>query len=397
MRSKSLTIVFDSPDRIYLPGGIVKGRVEIVLHSELNIRGVKLKIIGEAKCEWMAGKTPVRSREIYLNSELTLVGGTGTKLKLPVGQYSYPFTALLPSEIPSSLGSTYGEILYYMKAKIDIPFAFDYKHEAKFFVLNLVNLNLYPSLRTPYSEEKSRKFWFLRWKSGPLTMVVHLPKTGFCSSERIPFTIKIDNASDVAVRAIHVHLKRKLKWTAGKHYIEEKTELQKLRFDGVREGQSNIVSGYCSILHDISFPNLEHCSIIHISHELHIVAESTGAHLNLHIRIPITIGDIPLSEDRNFSTSPENTGSVPSNDDSPSSTSLHNIEQMPQISADAQRYPRPNYPGVVNPSPKRVVRVQEPQTRSRIAHSATFVCSESTVYLCRKSTRVIRRYNQDLL
>ncbi|XP_065218667.1 arrestin domain-containing protein 1-like isoform X2 [Planococcus citri] len=253
MSAKKITIVFDNPDRIYLPGEIVTGRVEFVLHSVLSIRGVELKIIGEAiKCEWWEDDVHAWSRETYLNSKLILVGGTGTKLKLPVGQHSYPFSVLLPSEIPSTFVGEYGEILYYMKAKIDIPFAFDYEHIAIFFVVNPVDLilNLNPNLRTPYMKEKSKKFWFLCWKSRPLTMVVHLPMTGYCSSERIPFTIEIDNASDVAVLAIYVHLKRKLKWISKFPYTKkEDTELEKLRFDGVREGKSNIVSGYCTIPH----------------------------------------------------------------------------------------------------------------------------------------------------
>ncbi|XP_065219733.1 arrestin domain-containing protein 17-like [Planococcus citri] len=208
MSVTAFTIVFDNPDQVYYAGKTVTGRVEFVVHSALSIRGVELKIKGRAKCEWYDGKVYAWSSQTYLNSKLILVGGTGTKLKLPAGQYSYPFVVLLPSELPSTFVGKYGGILYYGKAKIDIPFAFDYKHKARFIVSNPVNLNLYPNLRTPYAKEKSKKFWFLCWKSEPLTMVVHLPKTGFCSSERIPFTIEIDNASDVAVHSIHVYLKQ---------------------------------------------------------------------------------------------------------------------------------------------------------------------------------------------
>ncbi len=44
--------------------------------------------------------------------------------------------------------------------------------------------------------------------SGPLTIVLYLPKTGFARYESIPVTVEIDNASNVDVASVKAYLKR---------------------------------------------------------------------------------------------------------------------------------------------------------------------------------------------
>lgn len=306
----SLNIILDKPDKVYYPGEMVTGKVRLTLDSMKKIRAVELKLKGRAKCKWdeqetyhdHEGKSHTRtvcrkSTETYLKQEQILIGGRD-KFELAAGEHVYPFSVILPIRAPASFNGSYGGVSYYGKVKIDIPMAIDKKERTCFTVLNPLNLNLFPNLRTPYKNEKNKTFCCLCCASGPLTFVVHLPKTGFAQSEPIPITLEIDNASNVTVNAVHIYLKREIKWTAEGDHKHEDIKLQKLRLGGVEEGQSHTWSENFTIP-PATYPNLEGCSIIKINHELHIEADASGMHSDLDMHIPVTIGDIPLSEDPN--------------------------------------------------------------------------------------------------
>ncbi|XP_065224219.1 arrestin domain-containing protein 3-like [Planococcus citri] len=308
MSVRTLDIILDKPDKVYYPGEMVTGRVRLVLDSSKKIRAVQLKLKGKAECKWNERETyrdhedRSRSRSIcrkssetYLNTE-RLVGGRG-KFKLAAGEHIYPFSVMLPIRAPSSFSGSYGGVSYYAKVKIDIPMAFDRKERTCFTVLNPLNLNLFPNLRNSYKNEKNKTFCCLWCASGPLTIVVHLPKTGFAHSEPIPITLEIDNASTYTVKAVHIYLKREIKWTAEGCHKKEDKKLQKLSLGGVEQGQSHTWSENFTIP-SATYPNLEGCSFIKINHELHIEADASGF-LDPDMHIPITIGDIPLSEDPN--------------------------------------------------------------------------------------------------
>ncbi|XP_065219645.1 arrestin domain-containing protein 3-like [Planococcus citri] len=364
-------VVFDKSDPIYYPGETMTGRVELVLNSTMKIEGIKLKLKGRAKCEWSESHSKsrvFRSSETYLKNEQTFVEEREAKM-LQAKKYVYPFAVMIPSKAPSSFKSHYGEISYYGKAKIIIPHGFDYKKRTRFTIISPLDLNLYPQLRTTYKEEKSKMFCCLWCASGPLTMVVNLPKTGFATSECIPIIVEIDNASNIAVNAIYISLKRKIKWIAEGHHKTTEVELQKLRSGGVREGQSQTWSEYFTIPPTI-FPNLEDCSIIRMSHVLHIEARAAGMHLNLNARIPIMIGDIQLSEDTN---APIFSLQVPNNP--------NNMAPVPASSS--QGYPQSEYHFTEITSSKSVVQSHQSQPQPQIppsALSSQFECSHSALH-----------------
>jgi hypothetical protein len=53
-----------------------------------------------------------------------------------------------------------------------------------------------------------KRFCCLCCESGPLTMVLSLPVTGYVPGQDIPVTIEIDNASDVCVTNVRCRLKK---------------------------------------------------------------------------------------------------------------------------------------------------------------------------------------------
>ncbi|XP_065224224.1 arrestin domain-containing protein 17-like [Planococcus citri] len=294
-------VIFDKLDKVYFPGEKVTGRVELELKSEKEIRGVQLKLKGKAECKWIQSNGKFthnyKENETYIKSKQTLIGGKRflDKFKLPKGKHIYPFSATLPPKAPASYSSSRGKVIYYAEAKIDIPLGFDQQERCEFVVVNPMDLNLYPDLKKSYESKKVKKFHYMCCvSSGPLSITVQLPKTGFAKSEPIPITFEINNASNAAVTSVEVYLKRKTACKAEGSRRKENTTLQRLRSKGVEEGQScTWVENF--VIPSIAFPFLDCCSLIKIHHELHIKVMTAGMHTNLNLHIPVTISDVILN------------------------------------------------------------------------------------------------------
>ncbi|XP_065218031.1 arrestin domain-containing protein 3-like [Planococcus citri] len=308
-------VVLDKSDKVYYSGEILEGRVKLVLNYATQFKGAILKVTirGRASCEWNESKMymstkckynfkPVnrKSTETYLESEQVLIEKK-ENFELPMGEHTFQFAVMIPSQAPSSFNSSYGVISYDIKAEFKIPMDCHKEERINFIVINPLNLDLYPNLKIPYRREKRKTFCYLWCASGPLTMVVNLPKTAFVSSESIPIILEIDNTSNkIYVDAVDIYLKREINWIADGFRISQNSTLEKLRLglNGLGEGQSHSWNENFTVP-DVVFPFLGHCSVMKIKHELHIEAVVSGFFSNLSMHIPITIGNVLSDEDPN--------------------------------------------------------------------------------------------------
>jgi hypothetical protein len=133
--------------------------------------------------------------EDYLNSNSIFIEKKqDLDLYLEPGEYTYPFTFLLPDKIPSSFEHHYGKIRYTLKGTVDIPWSLNQHTVRSFSVYNDVDLNelnqLNKSLSQPaeVSIEKSVILSF----GGPITGYLSVAK---CSLNQILyyFSNKNDN------------------------------------------------------------------------------------------------------------------------------------------------------------------------------------------------------------
>lgn len=64
--------------------------------------------------------------------------------EVPAGRYVYPFSFLLPENLPSTYDSEYGYIDYKIKGIVDRPWKFDYECELMVIVHSPIDLNKVP-------------------------------------------------------------------------------------------------------------------------------------------------------------------------------------------------------------------------------------------------------------
>jgi hypothetical protein len=70
-----------------------------------------------------------------------------------------------------------GYITYSVNANIDIPWAFDKHAEFAFSVVDILDLNNLPDLRTPKTATEKKTVGCLCWKGGDILMEFSLPKS----------------------------------------------------------------------------------------------------------------------------------------------------------------------------------------------------------------------------
>ncbi|KFB40718.1 AGAP001894-PA-like protein [Anopheles sinensis] len=311
MGVQDLRIELDNPSKTYYAGQTVNGKVTFVTGTAQKFKGILIKFTGEAKTAWSDSEriynentkkyetvtTHFGGHEQYFHIQYYLLGGKKTAdIVLQPGMYSYPFTCALPPTLPSSLEGSLGFVRYTGRVTLDQPWQLDRHITLDFNVISPLDLNMNPSVRTPFKLELEKKFCFFCCASGPLSLIVHIPVTGFVPGQTVPVTIECDNASNVKVKKITVSL-RKLVWF---HSQRPHRESKRKEEDISTGSLGPIEAGNSETWQEkIQIPsllplNLVNCGIIDVDYEIKVVAKVSGMHMNLDGAIPIVLGTVPL-------------------------------------------------------------------------------------------------------
>ncbi|CAH0380473.1 unnamed protein product [Bemisia tabaci] len=308
MGLESFKVVFDSPTSAYYAGQAVSGKIVLSLNKSKKVRALKVSFIGKAETRFQHEKTEtqpngesrnfmddVTGEEMFFEYHYNILGGSG-EVEISSGEHTYPFNASLPTTAPSSFEGENGFIRYKVRATLDRPWKFDEHAEGSFGVVTPLDLNFYEQAKAPVKKEENKYFCCLCCKSGPLTTVLSLPYTGFVSGGSLPFTIEVDNASNVEVTGVTVDLLKTITYKARGSQsaeISSNTSIVKVDFEAVGANNSKTWTHTLTVP-QMPFHNLTTCSIIIINYVLKVVTVVSGAHLNLEMEVPMTFGSTPI-------------------------------------------------------------------------------------------------------
>jgi len=304
-------IVLDSPTSSYYAGSSLTGRVLLNLDKPKKVRALTVKFKGASHVSWNEshderqndGSTrsetvTFSASEEYFTMKFNLVGSASGEVEIPAGENVYPFSTALPPLLPSSFDGEYGHVKYTIEAVLDRPWKLDHEVKTRFFVVTPLDLNLHPEVKEPVKQDREKTFCCCCCRSGPLTVVVALPFTGFVPGQPIPFTVEIDNASNVEIDKVAFAVKKMIKWTAHtpRHSTKDDTvEVVKLEIEGVPAGGSKSWNQTLP-LPEMPFHNLNGCSIINLTYKFQVTAKVSGIHKDLNLSIPIMLGSVPLMQ-----------------------------------------------------------------------------------------------------
>lgn len=96
---------------------------------------------------------------------------------LEAQEYSFPFSFILPTNLPTSFEHNHGRIRYTITGTIDIPWSTNKNSSRVFTVLNNLDLNEMPSLRHPVEVNDSKTLCCGPCRSGPIFAEFSLKKS----------------------------------------------------------------------------------------------------------------------------------------------------------------------------------------------------------------------------
>lgn len=243
----------------------------------------------------------------------------GNQIELPPGAHTYSFACALPAMLPTSFEGTYGHIRYTVRVVLERPWKFDQSYKVAFTVLKEFDLNydspilrvkeihhiLGPSMyynshliiKIPTQMEITKSFWCGPCTTGPLSMMSSIPQSGYVPGQKVIITTEVTNMSNIPVDQMKFMLRKIISYNSQTPTTKTKTEIvviQERRTDGVltkNHGRFQVV---------LPIPpeppsNINLCKVIHITYEVKVEAKISGPHHSPFIKIPITVGTVPLN------------------------------------------------------------------------------------------------------
>ncbi|XP_056022794.1 arrestin domain-containing protein 3-like [Ostrea edulis] len=303
---KSFQIDFDNVQGVFAPGQTITGRAVVDLESEMKMKEIRVSCVGKAHVGWSEhhgganGGHTVHywGNERYFDNTVPLFGKGlqgGDEYNLPPGQHAFPFSFILPPNLPSSFEGKHGYVRYKIKGTIDRPWRFDDHTVRPFTVLQTLDLNQEPLANNSGGNQNSKFLCCLCCKSGPIEGTVTVNRVGYVPGESVYFEASAQNNSRrvcgmfaelVMVTSYHAQTPRKTR--------DRKDLINRIQHQDLTPGHSDVWSGERFVIPPLAPSYLAGCNIIDIKYFVKLVIDPSGPAFDLEVPVEIIIGTIPL-------------------------------------------------------------------------------------------------------
>lgn len=293
-------IDFDNPRAIYYPGQPVNGKVIVDLESETKVNDIKLRFLGEAYvCYYISngreGRTCESGEEYFDNTFSVISIGLGDRddYILKPGLHTFPFSFVLPLEIPSSFEGENGHVRYIAKGTIDRSWSLNDHTKRAFTVIGLLDLNKLLTVDREAEDSVESNVCCLCCKSGPIKATLRLNRIGYVPGESVFFEASIENKSS-RVCGVRARLYMVSTFIASKVPDKKHDILNTLPYRDVAPGEDDVWTGDRFIIPPVPPSFLPCCSIINVEYYIALMIWPSGPSLPIGVKLDIIIGTIPL-------------------------------------------------------------------------------------------------------
>lgn len=180
---------------------------------------------------------------------------------------------------------------------IDRPWKFDLTYKNAFTVLKQLDLNYEnPALKIPTKMEVMKTFYCFLCKTKPLYLAASIPVSGYVCGQNIVVSIELNNESSVNVDDVKISLKKIIFYNSQTPRPKTKEEIlseAEVRCGAVAATNQRRFE-QSLLIPPVPPSNMNYCRILNVSYEVHVTAKVSGMHVNPVIKLPITIGTVPL-------------------------------------------------------------------------------------------------------
>lgn len=296
-----------------------------------------IKFDGKVKVNWSEGVTRKEGRarkyvtvfynadESYFNQEILL----SKKNVMAKGRSTFEFEYTLPSDLPSSFLSRFGNVSYSITATMGLPSSrSDAVCIVPFTVNGILDLNVEPGTNLEYETRKYKSICCLCCTSGPVGFIFRMTRRGFVPGESIEFTVELNNQSGQQIYGMKVSLMQECNFHASGNSKKTLRPIRQVQGPQVGPGESEIWIEKMLRIPPVPPSRLATCRLIDVQYflkvryqmlkypkcssimrgliiilsvliliypvQLQLEMALPNMTLNLKDEIPITIGTIPL-------------------------------------------------------------------------------------------------------
>jgi len=303
-------IIFENPMKVYFSGQTINGRVLVNLSEHKKMAKIKVQLVGRGEVHWTESRREqrrdsqgesyseeiydhYRSTESYLEQEAVVYHGPS----LQAGTHLFPFTFILPTNLPSSFETKTGHVRYFVKADIVRDWMWNHKVKQHITVNGILDLNLYPSAKQAGHSRDYKNLCCLCCKSGPIAAVITTNRTGYVPGELIGFNAEVDNQANKEMTGSFLNLVEVVTFKTARKNKTERRVVAEIRRGRIGPGTSDYWEGVLMRIPALPPTNLAGtCNIIDVQYRLDFHVDPSGMSMDLVVSLPITIGTIPLME-----------------------------------------------------------------------------------------------------
>ena len=310
--SEALEIILP-PAMEYRGGSKVSGTLRVSIEKPKAVNSITVRLFGCSNVEWTeqrpdpnGGAIPItvfhRGNRTHAESSVTVWSNKespGINGQFRPGEYQYPFSFILPLDIPATFNGVYGNIKYGIAAHIDTPGLFSDEHTSFLFpVVRDVKVQDTKLLRSVRMEtQKTLCCWCCT--SGPIVLTVALPRQAYCIGETLPVSVTVENGSGRELSAFAVFAQHIL-YTASMPAVGTNTEKNTIMEEQLGKIESaSTLENTCfssNVLPALLYPTTtDPSAIIEVSYEIAVNVEVPWG-LDMLLKVPITIVSMPLQE-----------------------------------------------------------------------------------------------------
>nr|XP_016935282.1 arrestin domain-containing protein 17 isoform X1 [Drosophila suzukii] len=301
-------ISFDNnPQGVYYAGQELSGVVDLSVDATKRIKGIHVTVSGYAKIRWIKKGYPrdseramCRAYRSYLSSRSYVLGScaSNSSIDWPAGEYSYTFHVILPDNLPTSFDGKYGQIHYEIITTIERAGRYPKVFKLPFTVIQPLDLNADAIYRVPLEILDRKRFWSFCCPTGPLTVKFSTPYCGYAPGQKINFVLYINNESSIDITECEVKLKQEVSYESHDpqhEYRYDKHLIARKQFGNVLRWSRKVYRGY------LDLPSIPPTSVkptcpISVNYSIKIIVNPTEFHWKLKLKIPLTIGSIPIMD-----------------------------------------------------------------------------------------------------
>jgi len=306
-RPKLFVISLVGNNPVYFPGSTIEGNVTLELSEPKKMQGISIILSGQAYVHWTEQRThdteggERRTETVHYSDSETILNGLMIQLwgdgshsqQLAAGRYAFPFKYQLPSNLvlPTSYESETGFIRYTLTATISRSWKFNHTTKRAITINEIIDTNA-PQLTPSLSSSNEKTLCCLCCASGPISLSVTTDRAGYCPGESIAISTEAENHSNRRITVVQATLKQLVVYYARGRSHTNANVIQKVQGPGIEAGGT---SKWTNELLPIpaAVPSINSCRILKLSYVLQVTLAIPRA-TDLHVTIPITIGNVPF-------------------------------------------------------------------------------------------------------